>query len=351
MSTPGNSAQHDWDAFLEGRGAVRVDGVVAAFGDPEAAPRDATVLVDLSHFSIIRAAGPDAAAFLNGQLTCDVHEASETHSLLGAWCSPKGRMLAVFRLWRAQDAYLLQLPRVLCADTLRRLRMYVLRAKVTLDTLDDTHVRFGVAGPRAAALLEELLGTAPTSDDGAVTADGVTVLRIAGAHARFALVAPFPEAQRLWAALERGARPAAAAVWDWHDIAAGIPVVLPATSDKFLPQEANLELLGGVSFTKGCYVGQEIVARVHYRGRVKQRMYRAHVAQETAPAPGEPIYAPELPDQASGTVVLAAPAPEGGYGLLAVIYSDRVNLKLCLGSPAGTPLSVEALPYAITDAP
>jgi len=348
-----SSTQRDWDAFLEGRGAARIDGALAAFGGPESAPRaarDATVLVDLSHCSIIRAAGPDATTFLNGQLTCDVREASETRSLLGAWCSPKGRMLAVFRLWRAQDAYLLQLPRVLCADILKRLRMYVLRAKVALETLDDTHVCFGVAGPRAAALLEKSVGEAPTSDNGvAVVGGGVTVLRIAGAHARFAFVAPFPEAQRLWIALERDARPAGAAVWDWHDVAAGIPVVLSATSDKFLPQEANLDLLGGVSFTKGCYVGQEIVARVHYRGRVKQRMYRAHVATKTAPTPGEPIYTPELPDQASGTVVLAAPAPEGGHDLIAVIYSDRANQKLCLGSPTGAPLSVETLPYTITD--
>ncbi|HEY8554846.1 MAG TPA: folate-binding protein YgfZ [Burkholderiales bacterium] len=346
-----SSAQHDWDVFLEGRGAVRAGGAVAAFGDSQRAARDATVLVDLSHVSIIRAAGPDATAFLNGQLTCDVREAGETRSLLGAWCSPKGRMLAVFRLWRAQEAYLLQLPRVLCADILKRLRTYVLRAKVVLDTLDDTHVRFGVAGPRAAALLEEALGNIPPTENGVATAGDVTVLRIAGAHARFALVAPFPEAQRLWTTLEREARPAGAAVWDWHDIAAGIPVVLPATSEAFLPQEANLELLGGVSFTKGCYVGQEIVARVHYRGRVKQRMYRAHVATETAPEPGVPIYAPEVSDQTSGTVVLAAPAPGGGCDLLAVIYSDRVDRDLRLGSPTGATLGVEALPYAITDPP
>lgn len=341
-----------WKEFLLEQGAVCGERGVRDFGNPAAerrAARGGNVLVDLSHFAFIRAHGPDAAAFLNGQLTNDIGAVDATRSQLSAWCSPKGRMLVVFRVLRHGDGYLLQLPAALREDIARRLRMYVLRAKVTLESADDAFVRFGIAGPEAASLLQAASVTAPADNDRVASSGRFTVLRLPGAHPRFEILAPPADAPGLWSELNRSAVPAGADAWTWHDIAAGIPMVLPETSDAFVPQMANLELVGGVSFSKGCYTGQEIVARLHYRGRLKQRMYRAHAVTERTPAPGERIYAPASPDQATGTVVVAAPSAAGSQDLLAVIHCDSAaNGELRLGAPDGPPLRIEPLPYLLT---
>lgn len=339
-----------WHDFLRRQGAVIEAGETRAFGEPAAERRAAgehDVLVDLSHFSLIQASGADALTFLNGQLTCDARDVTPERSRLGAWCSPKGRMLALFRVLRRDDGYLLQLPAPLAPDVLKRLRLYVLRAQVTLAPADATWLRFGLAGPNAPALAQAALGAAPAADGTVATADDAIVCRLPGFHPRFQILAPLARAMALWQRLAGDALPVGSPAWAWHDIVAGIPAVLPETIDSFIPQMANLDLLGGISFTKGCYTGQEIVARLHYRGRLKQRMYRLHVEGDRTPAPGTPVYAPRS-DQSSGTVVIGAPAPAGGQDMLAVIYSDRIDAELRLGTPDGPRLEVLPLPYAVS---
>jgi len=134
--------------------------------------------------------------------------------------------------------------------------------------------------------------------------------------------------------------------WTWLDIAAGVPRIDAATSEQFVPQMVNLELLSGVDFKKGCYPGQEIVARMHYLGRLKQRMYRAHA--ESAVTPGTPIFAPDLPGQPTGAVIASAVAPAGGYDLIAVLQmSSAAGGVLHLGSATGPTLQLLPLPYAL----
>lgn len=340
-----------WNEFLCAEGAVYAGGEVRDFGDAAAerrAARAGNVLVDLSHWSLIRVQGPDASGFLNGQLTNDVRSLDERRSQLSAWCSPKGRMLALFRVIRRGDAFLLQLPVSLRDDITKRLRIYVLRAKVTLDDADAAYVRFGIVGPDAAASLSAVLGAPPAALDGVTAHDDVVCLRLPGIHPRFEVLAPTARAVPLWRDLKRNAAPAGAAVWTWHDVLAGLPSVLPATSDAFVPQMANLDLLGGISFDKGCYTGQEIVARVHYRGRLKQRMYRAHVSGADVPVPGDSVFAPDMPGQATGTVATAAASPEEGYDLLAVVHCDSVAKgELHLHRPDGPRLTMKTLPYQV----
>lgn len=341
----------DWSEFLRQQGARYSDGWVRDFGNPadeRRAARGGNVLVDLSHLSLIRAGGADVKTFLNGQLTNDVALIDAAHSQLSAWCSPKGRMLAVFRVLLRANHYFLQLPALLRDDVIKRLRMYVLRSKVTLENADDTYVRIGVAGPDASSLARTAAGLAPEGDNAVATSDRLIVLRLPGIHPRFEMLAAPAAAPALWNDLRRGTVPAGAEAWVWHDIHAGVPTVLPETSDAFVPQMANLELLGGVSFSKGCYTGQEIVARVHYRGRLKQRMYRAHVEAAHAPPAGAPIYAPGARRQSTGTVVVAAASPEDGYDLLAVIHCDAAAAgELHLGNAEGPRLTMEPLPYAV----
>jgi folate-binding protein YgfZ len=340
-----------WQAFLRNQGAVLQDGRVQHFGDPARERRAAAageVLVALCGIALIRAHGAEAQNFLNGQLSNDVRRLDATHSQLAAWCSPQGRILAVLRLFRRGEEYLLQLPAALRESLLQRLRRFVLRAKVTLDNADDL-VSVGLCGPQAQTLLHEAAGFTPEEGaDACETRGEVSLLRLPGPHPRFEIIAPAAAAMNLWDRLKRRATPAAFPVWAWLDIMAGIPNIYPETQEAFVPQMANLELLGGINFKKGCYPGQEIVARMQYLGRLKQRMYRVHVETPQPPRPGTPIYAPDLPGQAAGTVVDAQPAPEGGCDLLAVIHLSSVTQgTLWLGSESGPRLSLQSLPYSL----
>lgn len=339
-----------WLAFLQTQGAVVEGGRVQHFGDPTAervAAAGATVLVELSALALIRARGADAQTFLNGQLSNDVRRVDEARSQLAAWCTPKGRALALLRVLRRGEDYYLQLPAPLQETVLKRLRMFVLRAKVALESADADLIAFGIAGPQAEALLCAHLGEPPAEPDGCITRDDVTVIRISGAPARFMLIAAIAAADRLWQRLRAGARPVASDRWTWLDVGAGVPQIYPETSEAFVPQMFNLELLGGVDFKKGCYPGQEIVARLQYRGGLKQRMVRAHADAEAAP--GMPVYAPDLPGQTVGTVVAAAAAPAGGTDLLAVIHVSSLaggNLRL-YDERHGALLQRLPLPYSL----
>jgi len=339
-----------WQSFIRNQDAVLEGDRVRHFGNPEqerhAAARG-NVLIDLSDLALIRARGSDVQNFLNGQLSNDVLLLDAAHSQLAAWCSPKGRMMAVFRLFRRNDDFFLQAPMALRENLLKRLRQFVLRAKVTLESADDL-VGIGLSGPQAESQLRDVAGFAPGGDNSSETRDDVTILNISGPHPRFEVIAPAATAMNLWDSLKTRATPAASPVWAWLDIMAGIPNVYPETNDEFVPQMANLELLSGVNFKKGCYPGQEIVARMQYLGRLKQRMYRAHVDSANLPHPGEAIYAPDFPGQAAGTVVDAQPAPDGGYDLLAVIQiSSATKGALYLDSENGPQLVLHSLPYVL----
>ncbi len=339
-----------WKTFLLRQGAVYDNGWPRHFGNPPSerhAARESDVIVDLSSLSLIRARGPEAKTFLNGQLTNELDSLDANRSRLAAWCSAKGRMLAVFRIFPRGGDYYLQLPVSLRDDVLKRLRMFVLRAKVTLQSADADLVRFGLVGPSAAFMLHDAAGFLPEGSDACLTSGALTLLRLPGLQPRFEIVAPVEDARTLWEKLRRDAVPTGSGAWAWHDIMVGLPTVLPATSEAFVPQMANLELISGVNFSKGCYPGQEIVARMQYLGRLKQRMVRAHVAAE-APAPGTPIFAPDMPGQSAGTVVDAQPSPEEGSDLLAVIQISSVQTgELHLGSETGPRLEIQPLPYSL----
>jgi hypothetical protein len=342
-----------WQAFLQGEGGVFADNRLEHFGEPareRAAAAEGTVLVDLSHLALIRARGADVVSFLQGQLSNDIRLVDGTHSQLTSYSSSKGRMFAILRVFRQGEDYLLQLPASLREGVVKRLRLFVMRSKVTLENADDL-VAVGLSGPQAPTLLEQALGVAPGSPDECLRRDGLSVLQLPGPQPRFEVVAPTEAAMRFWRACASRARRCAPPVWAWLDIMAGLPTVLPETSEAFVPQMTNLELIGGVNFKKGCYPGQEIVARMQYLGRLKQRMVRAHASTEHRPLPGTDIHAPDFGEQSAGTVVDAQPAPRGGYDLLVVAQISSVQSgELYLGNRQGVRLSIESLPYAIPQA-
>jgi hypothetical protein len=272
-----------------------------------------TMAVPLAQLALLEARGPDAEAFLQGQLSNDVRRVSAQQAQLSSYNSPKGRLLAVLHVLRAEDAFLLELHASLLEATLKRLRMYVLRSKVTLAAGADRAV-LGVAGPDAAARLADLELPAPVLPLACAWSGDACVMRRLGDAARYTVLAP-PGRIAQWQQ-RLAANVAAGSEDDWKrlDIEAGVPTIYPATQDHFVAQMCNLDALGGISFDKGCYTGQEVIARVHYRGAVKRHMNRV-LTPQVGVAPGSSF---ALPDGRSGEVVDAAPHPNGGSVALVV---------------------------------
>jgi folate-binding protein YgfZ len=335
-----------WKRFIEAHSGVVDAGDHTRF---PAVPREAgCALMDLSHLGLIRVAGEDAESFLQGQITNDVREVSSSHTQLAGHCSAKGRMLASFRVLRLDDVFYLQLPRVVLPAALKRLRMFVLRAKVTVEDASDSLVCIGLAGACAPGLLAEHIPNIPASDHGMTQANGVAVVRIPGPTPRFEILGPVTAIEPLWGGLATQATPVDGAYWALLDIRAGIPTVYPETADAFVPQMTNLQLIDGVSFTKGCYAGQEVVARMQYLGKLKRRMYHAEVTSVTAPRPGDELQAPgSTSEQASGRVVDACPSGDGRYELLAVVEVEAAEAgEVRLGTD-GPRLTLKAPPYGL----
>lgn len=340
-----------WKEFLVGAGAEFEGTRVISFGNPDLELRvvtTGTIICDLSHQGLLRIAGADAQTFLQGQFTNDVRAVSETRSQLTAYCSPKGRMLANGRMFMRGDAYYLQLPQELLDPVLNRLRMFVLRSRVVLEEATDTLVHIGLSGAAAETELQHVLGMAPTEVDAAIRQEDVSAIRIPGPHPRFELYGPLEPMKRLWSALDVRGAPVGAVPWELLDIIAGIPTVYPETVEAFVPQMTNMQLLNGVSFKKGCYTGQEVIARTQFLGKLKRRMYRAHIDADTPPKPGDELYAPDTePAQSAGRIVAAAPWPDGGFEVLAVAQIASVETaEVRWGRPEGPILRFGTLPYA-----
>jgi len=300
----------------------------------------------LPDFGLINFSGEDAQAFLNAQLTSDVNALALTRSQYSGYCTPKGRLLASFLLWRSDQGYFLQLPAALREPIQKRLSMYILRSKVKTRDASAEFSCFGVAGADSATKLQALFGEMPRSAHEVVHRDGITILRLP--VDRFEVVVPKEQAAAIQESLAAHAELAAPAYWDGLDVRAGIPVILPATQEEFVPQMVNFDAIGAVSFRKGCYPGQEIVARMHFLGRLKQRMVLAHIDGEIAPQPGDRLYSADLGDQASGTIVNAAASADGGFDVLAVaqlssIAADSIHWKM----PDGPALELLPLPYEV----
>ncbi len=355
-----------WQSYLLSRNAVIQDGRIVNYGNAAAelgSIRSGTVLADLSHFGLIHFSGDDAQSFLQGQLSCDVRainpSAGSSAALYGSYCNPKGRMLASFLMWHDSGGYVMQLPPALRAAIQKRLSMYVLRAKVELADSSDALVRFGVAGSHAEALVREILGTVPGSALDVIHGQQGSVICLA--QDRFELIITPEHAPAAWERLSKNALPVGASCWDWLEIKAGIPVITAATQEQFVPQMVNLEAIGGVSFQKGCYPGQEIVARAQYLGKIKRRMFLANIQPppvlSAVPATsvasvvaGDELFSTDMGEQSSGMIVNAASAPEGGFDVLAVIQTSSIEAsKIHWKSPDGPPLEIMPLPYLVSN--
>ncbi len=346
------NAPATWRERLSAAGARLENGRVAHFGDAVAESRAAlegNVMADLSHLALIEVGGDDGEKFLAAQLTSDVLALTPQRTQLSAWCSARGRVLALFRVYRTPTSHRLLLPAELVEITLKRLRTFVLRARVTFEDISSQFVRLGLSGPKAAERLGAVTARVPAESDAAgITRHGV-VMRLPGARPRFIYVGAAGEADMIWGELAADVRPVGACAWKLLDIEAGLPQVYAATRDEFIPQTLNLDALGAISFSKGCYPGQEIVARLKYRGRLKQRLYPGRAQTDQLPEHGAKIMVTGQEAHA-GRIVDAASHPDGGAALLAVLNIEAAQgTELHLNTFDGPRCRFTMPPYPIDE--
>jgi folate-binding protein YgfZ len=282
------------------------------------------VAADLSHFGLIAVVGPEAQKFLASLFTGDVRQVSPAQGQFTSWCDGKGRILTTFWLFMRSEAYYLLLPKELLPSTLARFRQFLLRSKATISDASGELVRLGLCGQGLMPWLADVVGGRPATARGETRTFGDCTLVALGGdrHPRWILVGPATAADAIRKKLQPGFMPVDASAWSLLDILAGIPLVMPETSGEFIPQMLNLEALGGLCFTKGCYPGQEVVARLQYRGQLKRRMYLAYIDGEEVPRPGSKLYGPGT-SESVGMVLSAARAGEVKVALLAVIIIDQ----------------------------
>lgn len=332
-----------WRSFLESAEGM-FDGEsteLLNFGDAAGelqAAKSQTIVVPLTHLALIEASGEDAKSFLHSQFTSDINHLGEKHAQHAGWCSAKGRMQASFLAWRQNDRYLLALSADLQEASQKRLQMFVLRSKVKLTALTDTTLMLGLSGPQAPEALADAGLPCPADAMSTETSGDTTVIRLDGS--RFLVVSPESGMAPLWQKLTIKARPAGCAAWRWLDIQLAYPLVTLATKEEFVPQMADFEKIGGVSFHKGCYPGQEVVARTQYLGKVKRHLYRLQSQQPLKP--GDVLHSPDNPDQSCGMVMTASPSPAGGYEALAVVQSNYSG-NVRLGSLEGPTVTAVAV--------
>lgn len=301
------------------------------------------VLCDLSYLGLLEISGADAITFLQGQVTNDVKLLAGSNAHYTAYCNPKGRMLALFLAFAHYDHLHLQLNRELLEPIMKRLKMYVMRSKVEIKDVSDTIIKFGLNGPQAASMLAPLFSTIPSQDYELVTLDNGAILRLPSVNddVRFEIFTDATNAPLVWDALKNKCKVVEKPYWDWLEIQAGIPDVTLATQEQFVPQMLNLDILNGINFKKGCYTGQEIVARTHYLGTVKRRTYLAGIAFETKP--GDKVS--DATQNEVGQIVRAAPNPAGSFDVLVELRIDAVAAGEL--NCNGAALTFKNLPYSL----
>jgi len=344
-----------WNEYLSAQGARHLATDTSRVGDFGRSLLPAELaggfVAAITDQGLIAASGDEAASFLHKQLTNDVEHLGMHDVRLAGYCTPKGRLQATFLMWRKDDAIFLQLPRELQAPLQKRLSMFIMRPKAKLtDATGEraTEVLLGLGGAKAGAALEQLFGSVPGTPYSKLEHPLGTLIRLADAFGapRYQWLTSNEAAQSAWPALAAALTPAGEDAWQLSSIHAGVPAITVKTQEQFVPQMVNLELLGGVNFKKGCYPGQEIVARSQYLGKLKRRTALVSIAAQAQA--GDEVFAVADPDQPCGMVVNAAPNGDGGVDALvemklAALEQDDVRL----GSAQGAPLRFLPMPYPL----
>lgn len=359
---------NNWNQFLTAQGArpVATNGApdstanspIADFGQSLTVSQlQEGFVAAITDQGLIGLNGDEAASFLHGQLTNDVEHLNQEQVRLAGYCTPKGRLLASFLMWRNATTIYLQLPRTIQPAIQKRLQMFVLRAKAKLHdaSLDEANqVVLGLGGKLASAALSAWFPTLPATPFSKVEHASGTLLRVADVFgsARYEWLTSAATARDAWLRLSEQLAKGGNDAWHLSEIHAGIPQITAATQEQFVPQMVNFELLGGVNFKKGCYPGQEIVARSQYLGKLKRRTTLVSIADASVAAGGE-LYTVSDPEQPCGMVVNAAPNGAGGVDALvemklgAIEEGSSAAGAVRYGSAQGVHVQFLPMPYVL----
>ncbi|MFZ6845075.1 YgfZ/GcvT domain-containing protein [Undibacterium sp. RuTC16W] len=308
----------------------------------------------LTDQALLLATGEDAATFLHNQLTNDVEHLKDDQAKLACYCSPKGRMIASFLYWKTSEGIVLQLHESIKPMIHKRLQMFILRAKAKLQDISTDQLVLGLGGAAAPSVLSRWFPDLPREAYAKTETSFGTLIRVSDADhiARYQWSTSNAIAQEVWPLLEKELVMVDASAWRLTNIQAGIPQIIDKTQEKFVPQMVNFELIGGVNFKKGCYPGQEIVARSQYLGKLKRRMALARIAYDGDQAimPGTEVFTSEEEAQPCGMIVNAEWASEGVcLCLVEIKVADQEAGSIHLGSSTGSILTFLPLPYPVID--
>lgn len=289
------------------------------------------ILVDLSYKGLICVSGADAVPFLQGQFSTDIDKLTPEVAQLSSWSNAKGRVVAIMRMFRRDDHIYLSLAASLKSMVLKRLSMYVLRSQVKLADAGDGMSTLGLIGQGAPALLDQAGIPVPPGLNGVTRGDGVQAVHVHGDVPRYLIYAGAETLRALQRRWEPATTPGTEDSWALHKILAREPTVYAETSEHFVAQMLGLEELGGIDFKKGCYTGQEVIARAHYRGGVKRHMVRAACQTTSMLKPGMEIHDVEQ-DAPVAEIVDARRDEAGVWQMLVVIQDDFRSVPLTIGA-------------------
>ncbi|KFC05552.1 folate-dependent Fe/S cluster synthesis/repair protein [Trabulsiella guamensis ATCC 49490] len=316
---------------------------------PSASARLPLTLITLDDWALATITGADSQKYLQGQVTADVDHMTENQHLLAAHCDGKGKMWSNLRLFRSGEGFMWIERRSLRDAQLTELKKYAVFSKVVIAP-DDEHVLLGVAGFQARAALTNLFSTLPDADNQVTRDDDTTILWFGQPAERFLLVTDAATAQRVTDALRGEAQLNNSPQWLALDIEAGLPVIDSANSGQFIPQATNLQALGGISFKKGCYTGQEMVARAKFRGANKRAMWYLAGTASRVPEAGEDLELKMGENwRRTGTVLAAVQLDEGRLLTQVVMNNDMEPDSVFRVRDDANTLSIEPLPYSLEE--
>lgn len=336
-----------WIDFLTNQGASCNDNLSEISFPASTKQDDTTLLMPLTGYNLLSMIGPDSETFLQGQTSCDIRKLSPQQSLLGSNCSPKGNVISIFRLMMQKPEHLfLRVSASIKEPALANLQKYIVFSKADLTDASEEYVGIAVSGENANSIIAEHFGEAPAEVGAQVVQNGQMLVRAPGTYDRFEIWTPINEAPALWTALSSQAKASSSSEWRRQEIEAGLAVLDNESVELYLPQMLNLQAVEGVSFDKGCYIGQEVVTRLQYRGKLKKLLFRAKVCGDLVPKPGMSLHTSSR--KGVGKVLAAAPAGDNSYEFQAVIgRSSAVENQLHLAEQDGPQVELLELPYQI----
>ncbi len=323
----------DWIDFLKSKNATISGDSEIHFQNKQQDEVNAVVAV--THLASLKIVGKDAAQFLQGQLTCNIKDLNESNSFFAAFCNNKGRVITTLLILKTADAFLLILPDVLTEKVSAKLQMYVLRSDVQITNITDELAFIGVNSKKKG-----FLPSLPETNFAVTNADQI-IIKLPLQNDRYLMICSFDRAKVLWKQLTDvdGFFACDSNSWIYQDISAGLAWLIGATSEEYIPQMLNIDKLGGISFNKGCYTGQEIIARTHYLGKAKRELFLAKCEISAILNATTKIMTSEN-DQTIGKVVSFQSNSQNILMLVVISTADAGLNNLILNSPGQDKITI-----------